>query len=97
MSEADERIDYIRKRLAMGDAGYGENYNWQDCDALLRALDERTADRDALRAALRRLLGTINIRNALSHDPGCGCVIHEALAALSARRVGERRKYERRG
>lgn len=36
-----------------------------------------------LYAALVRLLATIDRGNAATHDPGCGCVIHEAEAALA--------------
>ena len=39
-----------------------------------------------LHNALTRLLATVNVRDAESHAANCGCVIHEARAALAEAR-----------
>lgn len=49
--------------------------------------DEAADEIERLRAALRRLLATINPGNAAEHSPECGCVIHEARRALQQREV----------
>ena len=42
-----------------------------------------------LHNALTRLLATINVRDAETHAPNCGCVIHEARAALANARADQ--------
>ena len=50
---------------------------------LVLKLEELMKTRDALHDALSRLLGATERGNSASHDPGCGCVIHESEAALT--------------
>lgn len=46
-------------------------------------LDAQVALNAEMLAALKRLLATINVRDADNHAPGCRCVIHEARAVIA--------------
>lgn len=50
---------------------------------LLQEHRRATDSRDELATAMRRLLATINVRDAETHGPDCRCVIHEARAAIA--------------
>lgn len=45
--------------------------------------------RSEMLAALKRLLATINVRDAENHTPGCRCVIHEARYVIAKAEGGD--------
>lgn len=55
------------------------------CEEIARLQIERAE----MLAALKRLLATINVRDADSHAPGCRCVIHEARAVIARAEGGD--------
>ena len=57
--------------------------HWEDLFTEQWGENELLKEQNAkLREALARLLATTRVGNEATHELGCGCVIHEALAAI---------------
>jgi hypothetical protein len=82
-------IDRLRRKLAMGDAGYAESYNWQDCDVLLRAADQYRADLAAAKERIARLEGALR-KIADAREFVCDGVSAGCCYGYATKRIAEK-------